>query len=87
MPDNYIVDLLNKGGGSQVEIGTVTTDLGKNKYRVSIRGNPIVAYAATDVTIKKGIPAVVTLTQNGWYIMGQPKNILATGATEVVVTG
>ena len=70
----------------QTEIGTVIGELGRNKYRVRIGDSVVVAHT-TLASIKKGIPAVVTKTSKGWYIMGQPKNMLSTGSTEVVIPG
>jgi len=70
----------------QTKVGTVLEELGGNKYRVRVGDSTIVAYT-TLASIKKGIPAVVTRTSKGWYIMGQPKNLQATGSIEVVLPG
>jgi len=71
----------------QVEVGTVLSELGKNKYQIRVGGVLVVAQATNDLIIKKGIPAVVTLTEKGWYILGQPKNLSSTGVTEVIISG
>ena len=75
------------GAGGAIEIGTVEESLGNNKYSVSIRGNTVTAISAASAAVRIHGQAVLSMTANGWYIMGQPKNVVSSGRVEVVIRG
>ena len=74
-------------GGGTIEIGTVEESLGNNKYSVSIRGNTVTAISAASAAVRIHGQAVISMTANGWYIMGQPRNAVSSERVEVVVRG
>ena len=82
-----LMDLFGGSDSSGIEIGTVTESLGNNKYLVSVRGDVVTAVSAVSGNIRAGGQAVISLSDSGWYIVGQPKNVVGSERVTVVIKG